>query len=189
MGLSNLSIDVKFDGLGSAVSQFPTFKASFQVQDAEKIAASIVRISGNTVGRLGNLWIYWRQIQKFSKYVLWLLSPPASCICWSQTLPSNSPEVEGIVTLSFISFSGNKRKKKRSMSLSVDSREEIYWSSTPYDEYSSSSCILFSFFQGEGSLIAGVYDNYLLSESFPAFRLALHLSHTERDKFLVSMEG
>jgi len=55
VGLSNLSIDVKFDGLGSAVSQFPTFKASFQVQDAEKIAASIVRISGNTVGRLGNL--------------------------------------------------------------------------------------------------------------------------------------
>lgn len=87
------------------------------------------------------------------------------------------------------SFSGNKRKKKRSMSLSVDSREEIYRSSTPYDEYSSSSCILFFFFQGEGSLIAGVYDDYLLSESFPAFRLALYLSHTERDKFLVSREG
>ncbi|GMY10142.1 RNA polymerase II subunit 5-mediating protein homolog isoform X1 [Fagus crenata] len=64
-------------------SLFPTFKASFQVQDAEKIAANFVRIFGNTVGRL--------------------------------------------VEMKAVNI--DKRKMKRSMSLSVHNREEVKGSS------------------------------------------------------------
>jgi hypothetical protein len=95
--LSNLYIDLKFNGLISAVSQFPTFKASFQVQDAEKIAANFVRIFGNTVGRLGNLRF---DIDcPLSTSVLYMLS--------SKNAFFNSLEIEAL------SFSGNESSQQR----------------------------------------------------------------------------